>query len=94
MLLRCTQASNNPGQRQKLGDIGAKLEQLKDALRYGRLDPGVVAGLQQMAMCIQQRHYEACLPILNSLVASGSFSELGFLTGVKPLINIAKLLHV
>lgn len=47
-----------------------------------------------MAMCIQQRHYEACLQILNSLVASSSFSELGFLTGVKPLINIAKQLQV
>ena len=94
LLLRCKHATNNPGQRQKLADIGSKVDQLRESLRFGRLDATVIGSLQQMAMCIQQRHYDACLPILNSLVASGSFAELGFMTGVKPLINIAKQLQV
>ncbi|XP_063689338.1 protein transport protein Sec31A-like isoform X2 [Bolinopsis microptera] len=90
----CKNVSQNPTHRRKLEEVTAKLEALKDRLRYDCVSGAVVENLNNIASAISVKDYNQALYIHSHVAQTANFSEVGsFLPGIKVLLQIGAQLH-
>ena len=91
----CLAAAKQPHHRQKLAEVGKKLEVLYDKLREKSLPCTTTTGLHQLVIFIWAFDYKSALKVINLMVSGGSIAILAdFLPGVKALIQVASQLGV
>ncbi|KAG8435124.1 hypothetical protein GDO86_013176 [Hymenochirus boettgeri] len=91
----CLAVSSDPKTKRKLDDALQRLECLYDKLRENSLSPPILAGLHEIAHCIETRNYHQGLAVHTHVVSSSNFSEVsGFMPMLKVLMTIASKLGV
>ncbi|KAM8924248.1 protein transport protein Sec31B [Pelodytes ibericus] len=92
---RCSAVPSDPKTKRKLDDAGQKLEYLYDKLRENALSPHILAGLHEIARCVEIRNYQHGLLVHTQVVSSSNFSEVsGFMPILKVLMTIGNKLNV
>ncbi|XP_071534254.1 protein transport protein Sec31A-like isoform X2 [Panulirus ornatus] len=92
---RCLQVVQNQQMKQRLEDIGVKMEALYDKLRAGQLGPIAVSGVHRIVSAVQSGDYRGALSIHAETIGKGSFSELSsFMPSVKLLLQYCMQLQV
>lgn len=95
LVQRCAAVATDPKTRRKLEEAGQRLECLYQKLREQALSPPIVAGLHEMARCMEARRYQQGLQVHTQVVGSSSFSEVsGFMPILKVLMTLASRLGV
>lgn len=86
---RCLMTTQNAQFRQRLEDIGRKMETLYDKLRNGQLSAGTLQGVHAVISAIRESDYHRALQTHQQAVATGSFGEMSqFMPSLKMLIQL------
>lgn len=92
---RCLLVVQNQQMKQRLEDIGTKMELLYDKLRVGQLSPASVSGVHKIISHVQTGDYRSALTVHAETIAKGSFSELSsFMPPLKLLLQYCMQLQV
>ncbi|XP_042223332.1 protein transport protein Sec31A-like isoform X3 [Homarus americanus] len=92
---RCLLVVQNQQVKQRLEDIGTKMETLYDKLRAGQLGPVTISGVHRIVSAVQTGDYRGALSIHAETIAKGSFSELSsFMPPLKLLLQYCMQLQV
>ncbi|XP_068113975.1 protein transport protein Sec31B isoform X2 [Hyperolius riggenbachi] len=95
LVQRCSSVASDPKTKRKLEDASQRLECLYDKLRENTLSPHILAGLHDIAHCVESRNYQQGLIVHTHVVSSSNFSEVsGFMPILKVLMTIASKLGV
>ncbi|XP_076778223.1 protein transport protein Sec31B isoform X2 [Arvicanthis niloticus] len=94
LLQRCSLAATDLKTKRKLDEAAHRLECLYEKLCEGTLSPHVLAGLHEVARCVDAGSFEQGLAVHAQVVACSSFSEVsGFMPILKALLTIAHKLQ-
>nr|XP_045605804.1 protein transport protein Sec31A-like isoform X2 [Procambarus clarkii] len=92
---RCQLVVQNQQMKQRLEDVGSKMELLYDKLRAGQLSPVTVSGVHRIVNAVQTGDYRGALSVHAETIAKGSFSELSsFMPSLKLLLQYCIQLQV
>ncbi|XP_042893278.1 protein transport protein Sec31A-like isoform X3 [Penaeus japonicus] len=92
---RCLAACQNQQVKQRLDDIGRRLEILYDKIRAGQLGSFTLGGVHQIIEAMKSRDYQSALQIHGQTVAKGNFSEMSqFMPAIKMLLQTCMQLQV
>ncbi|XP_069836661.1 protein transport protein Sec31B isoform X2 [Dendropsophus ebraccatus] len=95
LVQRCSAVASDPKTKRKLEDALQRLEYLYDKLRENTLSPSILAGLHDIACCIEGRNYQHGLAVHTQVVSGSNFSEVsGFMPILKVIMTIASKLGV
>ncbi|OCT70195.1 hypothetical protein XELAEV_18037117mg [Xenopus laevis] len=95
LVQRCSAVASDPKTKRKLEDALQRLECLYDKIRENNLSPHILAGLHEIARCVEARNYPQGLVVHTQVVSSSNFSEVsGFMPILKVLMTIASKLCV
>ncbi|XP_044152770.1 protein transport protein Sec31B isoform X3 [Bufo gargarizans] len=95
LVQRCSAVASDPKTKRKLEDGLQRLEFLYDKLRENTLSAHILAGLHDIACCMENRNYQQGLAIHTQVVSGSNFSEVsGFMPILKVLLTIASKLGV
>ncbi|XP_072280945.1 protein transport protein Sec31B isoform X3 [Pyxicephalus adspersus] len=95
LVQRCSSVASDPKTKRKLEDALQRLECLYDKLRENSLSPHILAGLHEIAHCMESQNYQHGLVVHAQVVSSSNFSEVsGFMPILKVLMTIASKLGV
>ncbi|KAG8552063.1 hypothetical protein GDO81_004398 [Engystomops pustulosus] len=95
LVQRCSTVTSDPKTKRKLEDALQRLECLYDKLRENSLSAHIVAGLHDIACCMESRNYQQGLAVHTQVVSGSNFSEVsGFMPILKVLMTIASKLGV
>lgn len=95
LVQRCSAVASDPKTKRKLEDALQRLECLYDKLRENNLSPQILAGLHDIACCLESRNYQQGLAVHTQVVSGTNFSEVsGFMPSLKVLMTIASKLGV
>ncbi|XP_066456643.1 protein transport protein Sec31B isoform X2 [Eleutherodactylus coqui] len=95
LVQRCSAVATDPKTKRKLEDALQRLECLYDKLRENTLSPNILAGLHDLACCMESRNYQQGLAVHTHVVSGSNFSEVsGFMPILKVLMTIASKLGV
>ncbi|XP_075697695.1 protein transport protein Sec31B isoform X2 [Rhinoderma darwinii] len=95
LVQRCSTVASDPKTKRKLEDALQRLECLYDKLRENTLSPHILAGLHDIACCMENRNYQQGLTVHTHVVSGSNFSEVsGFMPILKVLMTIAIKLGV
>ncbi|KAM4703392.1 protein transport protein Sec31B [Rhinophrynus dorsalis] len=90
LVQQCSAVASDPKTKRKLEDASQRLECLYDKLRENALSPHILAGLHEIAHCMEARSYQQGLVVHTQVVSSSNFSEVsGFMPSLKVLMTIA-----
>ncbi|XP_073452683.1 protein transport protein Sec31B isoform X1 [Aquarana catesbeiana] len=93
LVQRCSSVASDPKTKRKLEDALQRLEFLYDKLRENSLSPHILAGLHEIAHCVESQNYQQGLFIHAQVVSSSNFSEVSsFMPILKVLMTIASKL--
>ncbi|XP_044096251.1 protein transport protein Sec31B isoform X4 [Neovison vison] len=94
LLQRCSLSATDLKTKRKLEKAAQRLECLYDKLCQGTLSPHVLAGLHEVARCVDAGDFEQGLAVHAQVVARSSFSEVSsFMLVLKAVLSIAQKLH-
>ncbi|XP_054437338.1 protein transport protein Sec31B isoform X4 [Pteronotus mesoamericanus] len=95
LLQRCFQSATDLKTRRKLDEATQRLECLYEKLCEGTLSPPVLAGLHEVARCVDAGNFEQGLAVHAQVVGCSRFSEVSsFMPVLKALLTIAHKLHI
>ncbi|XP_053524575.1 protein transport protein Sec31B isoform X2 [Artibeus jamaicensis] len=95
LLQHCFQSATDLKTRRKLDEAAQRLECLYEKLCKGTLSPHVLAGLHEVARCVDTGHFEQGLAVHAQVVGCSRFSEVSsFMPALKAILTIAHKLHV
>ncbi|XP_024411509.2 protein transport protein Sec31B isoform X2 [Desmodus rotundus] len=95
LLQRCSQSATDLKTRRKLDEAAQRLECLYEKLCEGTLSPHVLAGLHEVARCVDAGSFEQGLAVHAQVVGCSRFSEVSsFMPVLKAVLTIAHKLHV
>uniref|UniRef100_A0A6I8NFQ6 Protein transport protein Sec31A n=1 Tax=Ornithorhynchus anatinus TaxID=9258 RepID=A0A6I8NFQ6_ORNAN len=95
LVQRCSLVAADPKTKRKLEEATQRLECLYEKLRERALSPHILAGLHEIARCMEARSYQQGLLVHTQVVGSSSFSEVsGFMPVLKAVLTIAHKLNV
>ncbi|XP_012910092.2 protein transport protein Sec31B isoform X5 [Mustela putorius furo] len=95
LLQRCSLSATDLKTKRKLEKAAQRLECLYDKLCQGTLSPHVLAGLHEVAQCVDAGDFEQGLAVHAQVVACSSFSEVSsFMLVLKAVLTIAQKLHM
>ncbi|XP_032738174.1 protein transport protein Sec31B isoform X5 [Lontra canadensis] len=95
LLRRCSLSATDLKTKRKLDKAARRLECLYDKLCQGTLSPHVLAGLHEVARCVDAGDFEQGLAVHAQVVACSSFSEVSsFMLVLKAVLTIAQKLHM
>ncbi|XP_054585121.1 protein transport protein Sec31B [Eptesicus fuscus] len=95
LLQRCSQAATDLKTKRKLDEAAQRLECLYEKLCEGTLSPQVLAGLHEVARCVDAGSFEQGLAVHAQVVGCSRFSEVSsFMPILKAVLTIAHKLHV
>ncbi|KAM5320702.1 protein transport protein Sec31B isoform 1-T1 [Glossophaga mutica] len=95
LLQRCFQCATDLKTRRKLEEAAQRLECLYEKLCEGTLSPHVLAGLHEVARCVDAGSFEQGLAVHAQVVGCSRFSEVSsFMPVLKAVLTIAHKLHV
>ncbi|XP_023599008.1 protein transport protein Sec31B isoform X1 [Myotis lucifugus] len=95
LLQRCSQAATDLKTKRKLDEAAQRLECLYEKLCEGTLSPQVLAGLHEVARCVDTGSFEQGLAVHAQVVGCSRFSEVSsFMPILKAVLTIAHKLHV
>ncbi|XP_077115274.1 protein transport protein Sec31B isoform X2 [Ranitomeya variabilis] len=95
LVQRCSIVASDPKTKRKLEDALQRLECLYEKLRENALSPHILAGLHDIACCMERRNYQQGLAVHTHVVSGSNFSEVsGFMPILKVLMTIASKLGV
>ncbi|KAM3913240.1 protein transport protein Sec31B isoform 2-T2 [Leptodactylus fuscus] len=95
LVQRCSAVASDPKTKRKLEDALQRLECLYDKLRENTLSAHILAGLHDIACCMESRNYQQGLAVHTQVVSGSNFSEVsGFMPILKVLMTIASKLGV
>ncbi|OWK07482.1 SEC31B, partial [Cervus elaphus hippelaphus] len=94
LLQRCALSATDLKTKRKLDEAAQRLECLYDKLCEGTLSPPVLAGLHEIARCVDAGSSEQGLMVHAQVVGCSSFSEVSsFMPVLKSVLTIAHKLH-
>merc|ERR1740137_84820 len=86
---RCLMTTQNAQYKQRLEDVGRKMEILYDKLRNGQLSAGTLQGVHSVISAIRESDYHTALQAHQQTVATGSFGEMSqFMPSLKMLLQL------
>merc|ERR1740137_401727 len=86
---RCLMTTQNAQYKQRLEDVGRKMEILYDKLRNGQLSAGTLQGVHSVISAIRESDYHRALQAHQQTVATGSFGEMSqFMPSLKMLLQL------
>ncbi|XP_004428219.1 PREDICTED: protein transport protein Sec31B [Ceratotherium simum simum] len=95
LLQRCCLSATDLKTKRKLDEASQCLECLYEKLREGTLSPHVLAGLHEVARCVDAGSFEQGLTVHAQVVGCSSFSEVSsFMPVLKAVLTIAHKLHL
>ncbi|XP_048075164.1 protein transport protein Sec31B isoform X17 [Ursus arctos] len=95
LLRRCSLSATDLKTKRKLDKAAQRLESLYDKLCQGTLSPHVLAGLHEVARCVDAGNFEQGLAVHAQVVGCSSFSEVSsFMLVLKAVLTIAHKLHM
>ncbi|XP_002756699.3 protein transport protein Sec31B isoform X1 [Callithrix jacchus] len=95
LLQRCSLSANDLKTKRKLEEAAQRLECLYEKLCEGTLSPHVVAGLHEVARCVDTGSFEQGLAVHAQVAGCSSFSEVSsFMPILKAVLTIAHKLQV
>ncbi|ELW49353.1 Protein transport protein Sec31B [Tupaia chinensis] len=95
LLRRCSLAATDLKTKRKLEEAAQRLECLYEKLCERTLSPHVLAGLHEVARCVEARSFEQGLAAHAQVVGCSSFSEVSsFMPVLKAVLTIAHKLQV
>ncbi|XP_070078832.1 protein transport protein Sec31B isoform X4 [Equus caballus] len=95
LLQRCSLSATDLKTKRKLDEAARRLECLYEKLYEGTLSPHVLAGLHEVARCVDAGSFEQGLAVHAQVVGCSSFSEVSsFMPVLKAVLTIAHKLHV
>ncbi|XP_058527472.1 protein transport protein Sec31B [Ochotona princeps] len=95
LLHRCSLSATDLKTKRKLAEAAQRLECLYEKLYVGSLSPQVLAGLHEVARCVDTGHLEQALAVHTQVVCCSSFSEVSsFMPILKAVLTIAQKLRV
>ncbi|KAM8912075.1 protein transport protein Sec31B isoform 1-T1 [Lycaon pictus] len=95
LLQCCSLSATDLKTKRKLDNAAQRLECLYDKLCQGTLSPHVLAGLHEVARCVDAGNFEQGLAVHAQVVGCSSFSEVSsFMLVLKSVLTIAHKLHV
>ncbi|XP_054546240.1 protein transport protein Sec31B isoform X2 [Talpa occidentalis] len=95
LLQRCSLCATDLKTKRKLDEAAQRLECLYEKLCEGTLSPPVLAGLHEVARCVNAGSFEQGLAVHTQVVGCSSFSEVsGFMPVLKAVLTIALKLHI
>ncbi|XP_005885414.1 PREDICTED: protein transport protein Sec31B isoform X2 [Myotis brandtii] len=95
LLQRCSQSATDLKTKRKLDEAAQRLECLYEKLCEGTLSPQVLAGLHEVARCVDTGSFEQGLAVHAQVVGCSRFSEVSsFMPILKAVLTIAHKLHV
>lgn len=95
LLQRCSQSATDLKTKRKLDEAAHRLECLYEKVCEGTLSPHVLAGLHEVARCVDSGSFEQGLAVHAQVVSCSRFSEVSsFMPVLKALLTIAHKLHV
>nr|KAF6322832.1 SEC31-like protein B, COPII coat complex component [Pipistrellus kuhlii] len=95
LLQRCSQCATDLKTKRKLDEAAQRLECLYEKLCEGTLSPPVLAGLHEIARCVDTGSFEHGLAVHAQVVGCSRFSEVSsFMPILKAVLTIAHKLHV
>ncbi|XP_030190488.1 protein transport protein Sec31B isoform X6 [Lynx canadensis] len=94
LLRRCSLSAADLKTKRKLDEAAQRLECLYEKLCQGTLSPHVLAGLHEVARCVDAGSFEQGLAVHAQVVGCSSFSEVSsFMPVLKAVLTIAHKLH-
>ncbi|XP_042816455.1 protein transport protein Sec31B isoform X15 [Panthera tigris] len=94
LLRRCSLSAADLKTKRKLDEAAQRLECLYEKLCQGTLSPHVLAGLREVARCVDAGSFEQGLAVHAQVVGCSSFSEVSsFMPVLKAVLTIAHKLH-
>ncbi|XP_053062811.1 protein transport protein Sec31B isoform X4 [Acinonyx jubatus] len=94
LLRRCSLSAADLKTKRKLDEAAQRLECLYEKLCHGTLSPHVLAGLHEVARCVDAGSFEQGLAVHAQVVGCSSFSEVSsFMPVLKAILTIAHKLH-
>ncbi|XP_063100008.1 protein transport protein Sec31B isoform X2 [Cavia porcellus] len=94
LLQRCSLSAADLKTKRKLDEAAQRLEGLYQKLREGTLSPHVVAGLHEVARCVDVGSFAQSLEVHAQVVGCSSFSEVSsFMPILKAVLTIAHKLQ-
>ncbi|XP_042764330.1 protein transport protein Sec31B isoform X12 [Panthera leo] len=94
LLRRCSLSAADLKTKRKLDEAAQRLECLYEKLCQGTLSPHVLAGLREVARCVDAGSFEQGLAVHAQVVGYSSFSEVSsFMPVLKAVLIIAHKLH-
>ncbi|XP_032986690.1 protein transport protein Sec31B isoform X2 [Rhinolophus ferrumequinum] len=95
LLQRCSQSATDLKTKRKLDEAAHRLECLYEKVCEGTLSPHVLAGLHEVARCVDSGSFEQGLAVHAQVVSCSRFSEVSsFMPVLKAVLTIAHKLHV
>ncbi|XP_061062708.1 protein transport protein Sec31B isoform X4 [Eubalaena glacialis] len=95
LLQRCSLCATDVKTKRKLDEAAQRLECLYEKLCEGTLSPPVLAGLHEVARCVDAGSFERGLAVHAQVVSCSSFSEVSsFMPVLKSVLTIAHKLHI
>ncbi|XP_029788240.1 protein transport protein Sec31B isoform X1 [Suricata suricatta] len=95
LLRRCFLSATDLKTKRKLDEAAQRLECLYEKLYQGTLSPHVLAGLHEVARCVDAGNFEQGLAVHAQVVGCSSFSEVSsFMPVLKAILTIAYKLHM
>ncbi|ELK00831.1 Protein transport protein Sec31B [Pteropus alecto] len=95
LLQRCSQSATDLKTKRKLDEAAKRLESLYEKICEGTLSPHVLAGLHEVARCVDAGNFEQGLAVHAQVVGCSRFSEVSsFMPVLKAVLTIAQKLHV
>ncbi|XP_057590902.1 protein transport protein Sec31B isoform X4 [Hippopotamus amphibius kiboko] len=95
LLQRCSLSATDLKTKRKLDEAAQRLECLYEKLCEGTLSPPVLAGLHEVARCVDAGSFEQGLAVHAQVVSCSSFSEVSsFMPVLKSVLTIAHKLHI
>ncbi|KAM7330263.1 protein transport protein Sec31B isoform X1 [Alexandromys fortis] len=94
LLQRCSLSATDLKTKRKLEEAAQRLECLYEKLCEGTLSPHVLAGLHEVARCVDAGHFEQGLAVHAQVAGCSSFSEVSsFMPVLKAVLTIAHKLQ-
>ncbi|XP_052041129.1 protein transport protein Sec31B isoform X2 [Apodemus sylvaticus] len=94
LLQRCSLTATDLKTKRKLDEVAHRLECLYEKLCEGALSPHVLAGLHEVARCVDAGSFEQGLAVHAQVASCSSFSEVSsFMPVLKALLTIAHKLQ-
>ncbi|XP_031538585.1 protein transport protein Sec31B isoform X4 [Vicugna pacos] len=95
LLQRCSLSATDLKTKRKLDEAARRLEHLYEKLCEGTLSPHVLAGLHEVARCVDAGSFEQGLAVHAQVVGCSSFSEVSsFMPVLKSVLTIAHKLRI